>query len=173
MVDPFPTGMVEEAAGLFSLPGNRERIYIRPLANECSVCKRLPKSKWCRHLISAGIKMNIDMTSKKQAKVSLSKLDRHQKPDKAPSGRKKPRARDYREVDLGEEEQEEQEEQGEQGEQLPHGEEEEEEPPLPGGQAVSARRSPLGSPHLLNPTCEQCGGLFTPLLLQLHRPTCR
>ena len=97
--DPYPT-MSLDGPGVFSLPGRNCTITIRPLIGECSVCGRKPKNSWCSHLISAGRKMGMKINVKKPTKVSLTKLQMTQRDQKGKSGGKKPRKRDYREVEV-------------------------------------------------------------------------
>ena len=99
--DPYPT-MVCDGPGVYSLPGRSSTITIRPTKGECSVCGSYPpkSARWCGHLISAGFKMGMKMGTKIKTKVSLTKLQMTQRDQKGRSGKKKPRPRDYTEVEI-------------------------------------------------------------------------
>jgi hypothetical protein len=82
--------------GVFTLPGKNAKIYIEPASNTCTLCGNRPLSKWCKHLVSAGRRLGMEITHTGAAPVSLTKLVQVKQRDlKGKSGRKPPRKGDY------------------------------------------------------------------------------
>ena len=57
VVDKYPS-LEEVAPRIFRLPGAAMPLYITPDRNHCGQCGKRTRSKWCLHLISAGLKLN-------------------------------------------------------------------------------------------------------------------
>ena len=99
--DPYPS--IEHIGnGVFRLPGSQRPIYVTPLLNDCVIDGKRTRSNWCRHLISAGMRLSppINVIPKKIHSKSLTHLNNSQKISKVKSGRKRPRPFDYQEVDF-------------------------------------------------------------------------
>ena len=54
--DRYPN-LEEVAPRIFRLPGATMPLYITPDRDHCGQCGKRTKSKWCIHLISAGLKL--------------------------------------------------------------------------------------------------------------------
>ena len=54
---PYPS-LEEIAPRIFRLPGSVKPVYITPDDNYCGLCGKMIRSKWCPHLISAGLKVD-------------------------------------------------------------------------------------------------------------------
>ena len=91
--------MKKEKDGLYSLPGKHMPIYIRPSSNECGLCRKLPPSRWCDHLVSAAMKEGMQINRRKPKKITLTELEKRTNAQKGKSGNKKPRKRDYIDID--------------------------------------------------------------------------
>ena len=98
--DLYPQ-MIKEGT-LFIIPSKRP-IYVNPLKNDCSLCGlKKSKNNWCRHLVTAGLKMEppIVVASKRDGTKSLADLMKHQKGTKTKTGRKAPKSNDYKDDKL-------------------------------------------------------------------------
>ena len=97
--DPYPS-LEHLGKGVFSLPGSARPIYIAPLLNDCGVCGKRIRSKWCEHLVSAGLKVEppIIVQSTISARPNLLNMAKRQKPSKMKSGRKRHRPYDYKAI---------------------------------------------------------------------------
>ena len=69
--------------------------HVKPHQNICTGCRVKTKSKWCKHLISAGLREGLIYTGK-VFKQSIERLVKGQNKGKRKSGRKCPRTYDYR-----------------------------------------------------------------------------
>ena len=97
--DPYPS-LEHLGKGVFSLPGSARPIYIAPLLNDCGVCGKRIRSKWCEHLVSAGLKVDppIVVKSTKNVRPNLLNMAKRPKPSKMKSGRKRHRPFDYKAI---------------------------------------------------------------------------
>ena len=78
--DPCP-GVELLGKGVFCLPGSMKQIFINPEDNYCSLDGKCQRSKWCEHLISAGLRLDppIIVNVRKPKRASLTKLDKYQR----------------------------------------------------------------------------------------------
>ena len=53
--DPHPS-LMKIGTGLYEVAGKSMPFYVKPHQNLCTGCKVKTKSKWCKHLISAGLR---------------------------------------------------------------------------------------------------------------------
>ena len=99
--DQYPT--MQKHGQLFKLAGKGNTMFIDPLGNNCSLCgQKKSKNSWCRHLVSAGLKMTppIIVSPLKDGTKSLDKLICYQKTSKKKTGRKAPKTNDYKDDSL-------------------------------------------------------------------------
>ena len=98
--DPFP-GIEHVGSGVFRLPGKQRPIFVTPVENDCTLCGKRKRTAWCKHLISAGLRLDppIRINPKKVFVKTLTHLEKSQKLTKEKSGRKRPRPFDYKDVD--------------------------------------------------------------------------
>ena len=71
--------------------------------NDCGLCGKRTKSRWCPHLVSAGLRCDPPIVVGHNAKIyycPLSKLEKTQKLSNARSGQKKPRKHDYKDLNF-------------------------------------------------------------------------
>ena len=100
--DPF-SEHITDSKDCFKLTGPNRTIFIHPQDNDCSLCgKKFSTKTWCDHLVSAGRKMDIPVFVRpiNNGTASLTKIVNYQNTSKAKTGRKKPKANDYMDVDL-------------------------------------------------------------------------
>ena len=99
--DQYPT--MQKHGQLFKLAGKGNTMFVDPLGNTCSLCgHKKSKNSWCRHLVSAGLKMSppILVSPLKDGTNSLDKLICYQKTSKKKTGRKAPKTNDYKDDSL-------------------------------------------------------------------------
>ena len=85
--DPYPA--IEFVGdGVFRVAGSQRPIYVSPLLNDCSLDGKKQRSKWCGHLISAGLRMTPPITPnvKRLTVATLTQLNNNQKFTRKKSG---------------------------------------------------------------------------------------
>lgn len=92
--DPHPS-IKMLSPGCYELEGKNLPFLVKPHENICTGCGVKSKSRWCSHLVAAGLREGIKYKGKVHV-VPLQKLVHKQRETQQPSGRKAPRRFDYR-----------------------------------------------------------------------------
>jgi len=93
-INPHPS-IKMIAQGIYELEGKNMPFLVKPHQNICTGCGVKSKSRWCSHLVAAGIYEGIKYTGKIY-QVPLQRLVLRQRDTQQPSGRKAPRRFHYR-----------------------------------------------------------------------------
>jgi hypothetical protein len=85
-------------SGIFKIDGDKKGIFIDPRNNHCTLCGVKKHDRWCKHLISAGMKSTppVHVAQKHDGTKSITQLIKYQDGRKTRTGRKRPKANYYK-----------------------------------------------------------------------------